>query len=110
MKGHPAIPHPIVTEPGTRFNKVRFGQNMKIPEAATLCPALRLRLLKDGLGKILGAARPADIAAPGTDALLYAGGAGRARAHKKQGCIKLWFSPSPPSDGGEGWGEEARFI
>ena len=21
-----------------------------------------------------------------------------------------WISPSPPSDGGEGWGEEARFY
>src|SRR2546427_4635021 len=27
-----------------------------------------------------------------------------------QGCIKLRDFPSPPSDGGEGWGEEARFY
>ena len=27
----------------------------------------------------------------------------------RQGCIKLLYSPSPPSDGGEGRGEEARF-
>jgi hypothetical protein len=33
-----------------------------------------------------------------------------AKSPNRQGCIKLWFSPSPPSDGGEGWGEEARFI
>jgi|SRR2546427_1276410 len=27
-----------------------------------------------------------------------------------QGCIKLRDFPSPPSDGGEGWGEEGRFY
>ncbi len=27
-----------------------------------------------------------------------------------QGCIKLLSFSSPPSDGGEGWGEEGRFY
>jgi len=33
-----------------------------------------------------------------------------AMAGKRGAASSSWISPSPPSDGGEGWGEEVRFY